>query len=1141
MTMIKPKKAKLFRAITLAALILPIVVSFAMPLTTSARNDTFLEFDKVSYPHKAENEAEEIAHYSDYILPIIATQDWCLGSRVDYGTSSGENKAEQIFHVNRCAYLHASDYARLHHIIALNAALSSPDDNHLRYFNDGQVVVETGKSINPKNDTDETYLNSVFKNNTSLDIKKILPTADGKMSYSELSQLFIPGVSLKDEVAARIFGFQNTNNKSGYGGMFYNSLNSALRDCTENADGLVDPASDQSSNNRAILLNPGVAKILETTNNASADKKACLDKCERMFNPSTGSPETENPSTQATDPIECFNEKAKSKRTEWDSGIGMQPYQGMDPSFDPMIRISQLVTEDYQACVIRGGSQENCLNEIIKLENRSKESSTFGQVSLEIQTFKQNQNESVDQEWANTKAVWIIREIVGLFNSCLRMYDGHYTKDECIKSCEAEFPEVKGYDASNCATLVSTLTQVDHPQDSAYFIEKGKPASQWLPLTETEKNIMDYGKNLDHNIGGNEVTLFEDEVSSTCYFRGVKSFLCTFTNFLGTLSDSAFNIIESFVRFPAKILRSQTGAGEVNLYTAWQSFRDIANIVLVIMLLISIVSQITGWKISVLGVKNNLLRFLVAAVLVNLSFFICQIAVDVSNMVGGGVQGIFKNSERVLFEAMSLPTGKASTISTIVGEALGFIVIGGIVITTLIAVITNLVILLPVIVGALVTATMTLLMLLGIHIFTIILVLTSPIVFALAGTEATSKYTKQWWKMLVGILVIYPSISLAFSLGDFTYNIVSTINHVNRGGIIFDILALALLFLPLTLVPKILKDATTKLPLLGEKLSNLTDRGTKKARRALDNTKLVQSAKTNKALERIKDQTGRSRPNPLLHPLRAGKSRLNRPSRGRTGRKSRFSKAYGTAYDRLYSNQLARGAVTDDWMNDRMLDMYKYGNGDTTMERIRSYNDGNAFDADSIAADLLTVSDDGAGYFEEVLMALNKLREGGVDSSNIADLSEKIIDGYAKNSRFEVVALLKEVRDNTGGRYDLSLDDFNNNYGDAQLEQVINRELLSQSGQPRALDAMNKFAGADSQAKVNATLKKSYSTSTANQLGNARSSQIGVNSMQNLFTTNERYRSYVRSNRHSMSKKGQDFVDNLESGLTMGGGGGFAP
>ena len=149
--------------------------------------------------------------------------------------------------------------------------------------------------------------------------------------------------------------------------------------------------------------------------------------------------------------------------------------------------------------------------------------------------------------------------------------------------------------------------------------------------------------------------------------------------------------------------------------------------------------------------------------------------------------------------------------------------------------------------------------------------------------------------------------------------------------------------------------------------------------------------------------------------------------------------------------------------------------------------------------------------------------------------------GLRQKQCYEVVALLKEVRNATGGRYDMDLEDFNTNYGDNQLKRIVQRELLSQSGSPKALRSLVKFAGADKQTKVDTTLNHCYPANTTpkdtlSQLNNARSSQIGVDSFYDLYSSNDHFHKYMVDNYHSMGKKGQDFIQEMERIRTSRGG-----
>ena len=77
------------------------------------------------------------------------------------------------------------------------------------------------------------------------------------------------------------------------------------------------------------------------------------------------------------------------------------------------------------------------------------------------------------------------------------------------------------------------------------------------------------------------------------------------------------------------------------VYNIWKYFLTVTNILFIIFLVVVIYSQITGLGINNYGVKKTLPKMIVAAVLVNLSFIGCSALVDVSNVIGDNVRGLF--------------------------------------------------------------------------------------------------------------------------------------------------------------------------------------------------------------------------------------------------------------------------------------------------------------------------------------------------------------------------------------------------------------------------------------------------------------------------------------------------------------------
>ena len=129
--------------------------------------------------------------------------------------------------------------------------------------------------------------------------------------------------------------------------------------------------------------------------------------------------------------------------------------------------------------------------------------------------------------------------------------------------------------------------------------------------------------------------------------------VCPATGKIAEAVDSLYNLIEDFLVIDP--IPTEDGTP---VYEIWKYFRGFTNIVFIIFLLIVIYSQITGYGISNYGIKKALPKLIVMAVMVNLSFLICLLAVDVSNIIGASLRGIFENIE-------------ASTLATSCGDTLG--------------------------------------------------------------------------------------------------------------------------------------------------------------------------------------------------------------------------------------------------------------------------------------------------------------------------------------------------------------------------------------------------------------------------------------------------------------------------------------
>lgn len=266
-----------------------------------------------------------------------------------------------------------------------------------------------------------------------------------------------------------------------------------------------------------------------------------------------------------------------------------------------------------------------------------------------------------------------------------------------------------------------------------------------------------------------------DGVARECNAGAIGWIICPIANTLAEVVDGIYKVLVEFVKMPA--IQSGTDSA---IYRVWQIFRNMANIVFVLMLLIALVSQISNLGMNNYGIKRLLPRIIVSAVLVNISFFICQIAVDLSNIIGQSLYNLLTSI------AQSLPLGAVgggadgegytpgmqiwvAAISSILSlGAIGGAAAGGAA-----AVITAMGagggmalvwIAVPVVLMAAVAVLTAFAILALRYILIYVLIAIAPLAFVAYLLPNTYKYFDKWRDIFVVILMFYPLFSLLFGM-----------------------------------------------------------------------------------------------------------------------------------------------------------------------------------------------------------------------------------------------------------------------------------------------------------------------------------------------------------------------------------------
>lgn len=246
--------------------------------------------------------------------------------------------------------------------------------------------------------------------------------------------------------------------------------------------------------------------------------------------------------------------------------------------------------------------------------------------------------------------------------------------------------------------------------------------------------------------------------TTSCAIDGVGWIICPVTRFLAKGMDWIFTIISGFLA-----VRPVATDHSNSLYRAWTYMRSFANVAFVISFLIIIYSQLTNFGISNYGIKKLLPRLIIAAILVNLSYYICAIAVDISNILGYSIQGVFISMRNTLVGAEGNTWDLANWESVT-----GFILTGGTAAAALFVTLStyglvgSVFLLLPALAIGLTAALVAFLILAARQAIIVILIIISPLAFVAYLLPNTEKWFERWQSTLMTMLIIFPGFSIIF-------------------------------------------------------------------------------------------------------------------------------------------------------------------------------------------------------------------------------------------------------------------------------------------------------------------------------------------------------------------------------------------
>ena len=181
-----------------------------------------------------------------------------------------------------------------------------------------------------------------------------------------------------------------------------------------------------------------------------------------------------------------------------------------------------------------------------------------------------------------------------------------------------------------------------------------------------------------------------------------------------------------------------------------QNFITYGNIVLTIVFIIMIYSMATSSGLSNYNVKTILPRLVVVAIAINLSFYICAILVDISNIAGRGMYGLLCNSalsglddsrcsamqdQTNVLNMSSILSGAGSVAVGIMMAILCLVIFGG---------------------GAIISFVIIIVCIEFREIALAAMTVISPVAIALYLLPNTQQWAQRWFKLYTQLLLVYP-------------------------------------------------------------------------------------------------------------------------------------------------------------------------------------------------------------------------------------------------------------------------------------------------------------------------------------------------------------------------------------------------
>ncbi|MCL2002034.1 hypothetical protein FWG76_01355 [Candidatus Saccharibacteria bacterium] len=286
--------------------------------------------------------------------------------------------------------------------------------------------------------------------------------------------------------------------------------------------------------------------------------------------------------------------------------------------------------------------------------------------------------------------------------------------------------------------------------------------------------------------------------------------ICPITGIIAAGTDAAMSALSALL-----VVNMTSDVFDSPLYYIWGYIRNIANVIFVMMFLAMIFSHFTQWNITNYALRRAAPKLLAVAILVNLSFYISVAAVNLSDIFGVSLVGLFDSiaaqaAANGTMNLADIPTWEAVVAFAIGGGGAAAGILALLVVSGGLAGIFF--VLLPILLAGLVAVLAALFTMAARQALIFLLVMLAPLAFVSLLLQGTEKYFNLWKKFFLQMLIIFPMFALLYGAS----RLAGWAIIVTATGMLQVVLGMAVQIVPLVMTPALLRMSGTVLGKVNE-------------------------------------------------------------------------------------------------------------------------------------------------------------------------------------------------------------------------------------------------------------------------------------------------------------------------------------